>query len=1670
LDEPWLRVFAGPDASENAPRLTILQAPESIGGVTKEGEHTLENQSNFGLSLPCSRDCIVGPLHVFLSPYGARWQLAKVKDMEKIPPLTGKVRESHISHHDIPATHYAHDFCVKIPKDSNNKWAMRKSNPNEIEVEWEHPVWQKWAWPTVGDGVIIFGNLVADCPHEGGRTEIHPLRGIVTIREKVAADMSKHGHMGYNLVNRADIFFSNQITPAHYGGFFDYGSPCSQNYYPTTDPMNYEFNITLPNNRIPGAKLVWWEEPHQWKYGKSVKPVIEEKGEGKDAYLHVRLPYKGKSGPMYTASSIYCGWSRTNDPDLRAFKVTLHGVGIYDETEGLFMDGGEFYIWLNINDQWFNLRDYVPGIKEADTKYYGATKTLVAHVIVPNTADGKIHVMTNGYEADCFDDVYGIQPPDPVSLGSLYAGCLFGGDDSDEIQKVNKKFMKDEGFGVGPPRTVNAEGDDGGKYGLNLDIAEMEAPPHYDWDSVEVDVSGDTTILDGEPGNAYSGADEISFDLSNSALDAKVRAVYDRDYLWVIMEDLPEWYFNNEKLQAVIYLDPGTPTKNLPIPGYIGWDATDDLRIAFQTNPDTCTAYSFGKGGYTKPVASGLVEAKKSVSVGDITVEFRIHKSLIPRGPWSTKVSEKSLLEDGIGVLLAAEKPNSKRAGAWPKTAYPTDPRVWARMLFTVSCPVTLDVTRVGPPSEVGKMTFIQVEWSVWDHPRCDIQSGELEVDVNSETLSYWKPAETCDANLGCGIGGGGTYDKQNGKIKWQIPPNTAKKGKFQFGIQLEKECPWPILIGIMNPWAKLKINFVDPNRPPISVKDYVDPCEPEGGYKTLVNPVDTQMAPDWLRAGFLFPPPPNSPWFGLLDPPRPGDPWEIQLGVRNDDDFARRVMVKARHVPAGVSSADPAANYALDFSKAEEFWYMVPANTEINVQLHLDLPAVKMTKAEASDATIERGADPVAVAVQITHPDGGGLPQTAMLQRISYLSLTPGEDNVFPITVWHTMYEPEELHLQALTYCPEWEVWVDPGTLPAQARGTPATIQVHVRPPDGALLGSACPIDIVAWTDRGEFVGSQRILDLPPVQASPDQPFFASGEIELEPAQPEYGDEVRVCAIVRNRAETSIHADVLLGMSERLSTAPDIDEFLSVPVEVPGGGIARACSDLFVWTSDRSFEAIIQQDGYRDQTIHRHVAIAPMYENGEPRFVSLEVRNPLATTEEISLAYKLIGLPGWQVDMPDAITLEPGESVEVDVQLIPPEAKTRPGDEGRVEIWTHTPDGQLIGGAWIQVWGCVTPTDDLYINSDTVLCPGVYDIPDSGAEGGIIINASDIVLDCNGATLKGDDSGCGIFNPGFDNVTIMNGNVLNYETGIHLFESDNSIISSNTISHSNNQGISIEGSQYCDVYDNRVSFSGGRGIVFDGGGNNAAHDNTVHNNSAYGAIEAIYSDNNEIYNNIAYFNEWGIATNHGSNNLIRDNTIYKNELGVYLDWQSTNNRVLNNEISSNRVGIWTNHNSTDNAIAANLVFSNEYPGIRIGTDNNTITSNSVNNNRIGLNLSSDSTGNTVTGNIFCSNLIYDIRDEGSNSGDDNTCDLTGNWNDSETTGCTYSCPSLKGDLNRDGEITPSDAAIALQLAASGDWRAEADVDCDGQVTSLDALMILQAAAGNIELQGCESS
>ncbi|MBW2995545.1 hypothetical protein KY312_04270 [Candidatus Woesearchaeota archaeon] len=50
----------------------------------------------------------------------------------------------------------------------------------------------------------------------------------------------------------------------------------------------------------------------------------------------------------------------------------------------------------------------------------------------------------------------------------------------------------------------------------------------------------------------------------------------------------------------------------------------------------------------------------------------------------------------------------------------------------------------------------------------------------------------------------------------------------------------------------------------------------------------------------------------------------------------------------------------------------------------------------------------------------------------------------------------------------------------------------------------------------------------------------------------------------------------------------------------------------------------------------------------------------------------------------------------------------------------------------------CYTPVDNLHISEDAALCPGTYEIGDTGEEGVIIVDGNDMTLDCNGAVLVG--------------------------------------------------------------------------------------------------------------------------------------------------------------------------------------------------------------------------------------------------------------------------------------------------------------------------------------------
>jgi len=83
---------------------------------------------------------------------------------------------------------------------------------------------------------------------------------------------------------------------------------------------------------------------------------------------------------------------------------------------------------------------------------------------------------------------------------------------------------------------------------------------------------------------------------------------------------------------------------------------------------------------------------------------------------------------------------------------------------------------------------------------------------------------------------------------------------------------------------------------------------------------------------------------------------------------------------------------------------------------------------------------------------------------------------------------------------------------------------------------------------------------------------------------------------------------------------------------------------------------------------------------------------------------------------------------------------------------------------------GCDTvPSENLYINSNAVLCPGTYNLADAGADGALIGNASSVTLTCNGTIFNGSGVGSGFYITGGKNDFRVQGCTFqNYAVGIN--------------------------------------------------------------------------------------------------------------------------------------------------------------------------------------------------------------------------------------------------------------------------------------------------------------
>lgn len=219
-------------------------------------------------------------------------------------------------------------------------------------------------------------------------------------------------------------------------------------------------------------------------------------------------------------------------------------------------------------------------------------------------------------------------------------------------------------------------------------------------------------------------------------------------------------------------------------------------------------------------------------------------------------------------------------------------------------------------------------------------------------------------------------------------------------------------------------------------------------------------------------------------------------------------------------------------------------------------------------------------------------------------------------------------------------------------------------------------------------------------------------------------------------------------------------------------------------------------------------------------------------------------------------------------------------------------------------------PEDDTYINSDTVLSGEFCEINDSGKKGVLILNSSDIILDCNGTTLKGNGSGFGINIPCdmyLKNITVKNCKLIDYLYGIELCTTRKNKIFNNYFSNISNVGIALaHNASENEIHNNIIEFSIGGGIrIYEG------EYNRIYKNKIRSCITGIciiddgegYCDGNIITENFISEGYNGIFYRGCGYGVISNNTITNStQYGIFFNALKEINKISNNRFMSNKM------------------------------------------------------------------------------------------------------------------------------------------------------------------------
>lgn len=255
-----------------------------------------------------------------------------------------------------------------------------------------------------------------------------------------------------------------------------------------------------------------------------------------------------------------------------------------------------------------------------------------------------------------------------------------------------------------------------------------------------------------------------------------------------------------------------------------------------------------------------------------------------------------------------------------------------------------------------------------------------------------------------------------------------------------------------------------------------------------------------------------------------------------------------------------------------------------------------------------------------------------------------------------------------------------------------------------------------------------------------------------------------------------------------------------------------------------------------------------------------------------------------------------------------------------------------------------------------------------------IEITRDNVILDCSGYSITGQNTGYGIYLNARKNIIIKNCSISYFSYGLYLKNSTNNTITNNIAELNSGGGIIIlDNSDNNFVTENIVNSNDGIGIKVSYSDYSILTNNTVNSNE-FSGIDIYRSHLNTIIGNRTEVNGGGIDFAYSTNNIIKENTANSNRgQGIDIGICSRYNNISGNTANFNKNhGISTfayfGCEQGGNIVVNNVVNSNDGAGLYFNTHNNILTGNIMSNNTYGLIL--NLTNNRIYHNNFIGNTI----------------------------------------------------------------------------------------------------